>query len=56
MTRSELVQGDFSPLEVPLSRIKARTEETFDSEIDGFGSVKVDSEVDDTVSAETEDR
>lgn len=51
----QLVQGNLSPLEVPLAAVEAGTKEAFHSKVDGFRSVKIDGEVNDTVSTEPED-
>ena len=49
------MQGDLSALKVSLARVETSTEKGFNGEIDGFGSVQVDGEVDDAVGAKAED-
>ena len=49
------MKGDLAALKVALSRVEARTEKTFDREVDGFWCVQVDGEINNTVGTETED-
>ena len=56
MSAGELVQSNLAALEMPLSCVQPGAEEHLDGEVDGRGRVQVYGEVDDTVSADAEDR
>jgi hypothetical protein len=50
------VKRDLSPLEVPLSRVEAGPEKAFDGQVYRSRSMKVDGEVDNSISSKTENR
>ena len=56
VSRSELMQGDLSTLEMPLPRVKSSAKQALDCEVDGFRRMQVDGEVYDAIGSKTKNR